>query len=109
MQMQAFQHSQQVPGARQPKGLFRETSVERPMLTRVRWNVDSKILDKKDRELASSTFDGPVTETSPAVAFRMILKPKALDQYKDGSCFASAKGRGYIELRCLQPKPVHCC
>ena len=36
--------------------------------------------------------------------FKMILKARPADNHRGGAGFATAKGRGYIELKCLAPE-----
>jgi len=65
---------------------------------RIRWTVDARKLVSTDREHASPSFDLSFGEP---VQFKMIMRPKVINNEKGGCCFKKARGRGKILLRCL--------
>lgn len=65
---------------------------------RVRWTVDARKLSSSDREHVSPPFD---LSCGGPCEFKMIIKPKVVSEEKGGASFKKAKGRGYIQLRCL--------
>jgi len=62
---------------------------------RVRWTVDSRKLNSLDREHVSPEFqlgDGPEF-------FKMVMKPKEMEEGRGGASFRRAKGKGTVQLR----------
>merc|ERR1712003_52743 len=51
-----------------------------------------------DREVVSPPFD--VAFARPVV-FKLVVRPKQSHALRRGACFKTAKGRGVVELRCL--------
>eukprot|EP00928_Gymnodinium_smaydae_P026775 TRINITY_DN20921_c0_g1_i1.p2 TRINITY_DN20921_c0_g1~~TRINITY_DN20921_c0_g1_i1.p2 ORF type:complete len:521 (-),score=110.81 TRINITY_DN20921_c0_g1_i1:2027-3532(-) len=65
---------------------------------RVRWTVDSRKLKSKDTEAVSPPFE--LAFDKPA-DFKLLLRPRITSDAKGGACFKAARGRGTVELRCL--------
>merc|ERR1719181_956598 len=65
---------------------------------RIRWTVDSRKLKSSDREAVSPNFE---VSCGGTIAFKMVLKPKAMDSNKGGACFKKSRNKGYVELRCV--------
>jgi len=84
-------------GPRRAIALQRAFSVA-SSIYRIRWTVDARKLVSTDREHASPTFDLSFGEN---LQFRMIMRPKVINNEKGGCCFKKARGRGRILLRCL--------
>lgn len=59
------------------------------------WPVAAQKLQGKDKQIVSPTF-----ELLPDIAFRLMVKAKAIGEGKGQASFRKAKGRGYIELKC---------
>eukprot|EP00403_Amphidinium_massartii_P000028 CAMPEP_0178373984 /NCGR_PEP_ID=MMETSP0689_2-20121128/2144_1 /TAXON_ID=160604 /ORGANISM="Amphidinium massartii, Strain CS-259" /LENGTH=454 /DNA_ID=CAMNT_0019993943 /DNA_START=29 /DNA_END=1389 /DNA_ORIENTATION=+ len=81
-----------------PLPLQRAYSVTNTGLLRVRWAVDGKILRSSDREKVSPDFE---LAPGQGLRFRMVMKALTVSQEKGGGSFQRAKGKGTIELRCL--------
>jgi len=65
---------------------------------RVRWTVDARKLKSKDTEAVSPSFE---LSFEGNVAFKMLLRPRVTSESKGGASFKKARGRGVVELRCL--------
>lgn len=66
---------------------------------RVSWTVDSRKLKSMDREYVSPMFE---LDFVGFVLFRMVLRPATVHDNKGGHCFKRSKGRGSVELKCLE-------
>mmetsp|Transcript_8945 Transcript_8945/g.26295 ORF Transcript_8945/g.26295 Transcript_8945/m.26295 type:complete len:432 (+) Transcript_8945:68-1363(+) len=65
---------------------------------RIRWTVDARRLKSTDREAVSPMFE--LSCTVP-VQFKMVIRPKVVSNVRGGASFKKAKGKGAVELRCL--------
>merc|ERR1712203_252231 len=63
---------------------------------RVRWTVDARKLKSTDREKVSPLFE---LGCGPEFQFRMVMRPKKMDDNRGGACFKRARGRGTVELK----------
>mmetsp|Transcript_10539 Transcript_10539/g.23992 ORF Transcript_10539/g.23992 Transcript_10539/m.23992 type:complete len:381 (-) Transcript_10539:102-1244(-) len=81
-----------------PLPLQRAFSTTNAALLRVRWTVDGKILKSTDREKVSPEFE---LASGQGLRFRMVMKALSVSSEKGGGSFQRAKGKGTIELRCL--------
>lgn len=63
---------------------------------KVRWPVDAKKLQCRDKQIVSPTF-----EVAPGCFFKLMLKANAVGdgRYQEG--FRKARGRGSVELKCV--------
>lgn len=70
---------------------------------RIWWVLDSKKLASSDREAVSPSFK--LTIGSQAVSFKLMIKPigagVGVASARGGSSFKKAKGKGFIQVRCL--------
>merc|ERR1712039_170934 len=67
---------------------------------RIRWTVDGRKLKSKDREAVSPSFE--IRLGRKEVNFKMVIRPKQVHDLRGGGSFKKAKGKGYVELRCLE-------
>jgi len=67
-------------------------------LDRIRWTVDARKLKSTDREAVSPMFE---LSFSKIVNFKILIRPKVVSSVRGGACFKKAKGKGSVELRCL--------
>merc|ERR1740139_242366 len=65
---------------------------------RVTWTVDARKLKSTDREAVSPPFELSFTRE---VQFKMVIRPKAVNEQRGGASFKKAKGKGSVWLRCL--------
>merc|ERR1711884_438263 len=63
---------------------------------RIRWTVDARKLKTTDREAVSPTFDLGVGSD---VQFKMVMRPRKIDDGRGGASFKKAKGKGSVQLR----------
>jgi len=68
---------------------------DRPL--KVSWPVDSRRLRCKDKQIVSPAF-----EVCPGCSFKLMLKPKAMGDRKHQEGFQSARGWGFVELKCVE-------
>eukprot|EP00405_Crypthecodinium_cohnii_P013554 CAMPEP_0206444744 /NCGR_PEP_ID=MMETSP0324_2-20121206/15087_1 /ASSEMBLY_ACC=CAM_ASM_000836 /TAXON_ID=2866 /ORGANISM="Crypthecodinium cohnii, Strain Seligo" /LENGTH=354 /DNA_ID=CAMNT_0053912811 /DNA_START=95 /DNA_END=1159 /DNA_ORIENTATION=+ len=80
--------------------LQRNCSTTRPFLHRITWRVDERKLKSTDREHVSPMF--LVHFANKDVQFKIVIQPKATNEQRGGASFKKAKGKGYVELRCLE-------
>lgn len=73
-------------------------------INRIHWTVDARKLKTNDTEAVSPSFD---LAFEGAVAFKMILRPRMTSETKGGASFKKARGRGTVELRCLDSVEGH--
>lgn len=66
---------------------------------RVRWTVDARKLKTSDREAVSPLFE---LSFSQPVQFKMVIRPKCVHELRGGASFKKAKGKGTVEMRCLE-------
>lgn len=67
-------------------------------LDRIRWTVDARKLKSTDREAVSPMFE---LSFSKIVNFKILIRPKVISSVRGGASFKKAKGKGSVELRCL--------
>jgi len=65
---------------------------------RIRWTVDARKLKTTDREAVSPTF--PLACGSPT-EFKLVIRPKKIEDARGGACFRKARGKGTVQLRIL--------
>lgn len=65
---------------------------------RIRWTVDARKLKSTDREAVSPSFD---LSLGVPLQFKMVVRPKVVNEGRGGASFKKAKGKGAVELRCL--------
>jgi len=82
-----------------PPVLARTQSVTQPHVQRVRWRIDARKLKATDREHVSPVFS---VQFARDVQFKVVIRPKAIHESRGGNSFKKAKGRGTVELRCLE-------
>jgi len=68
-------------------------------LERIRWTVDARKLKSTDREAVSPMFE--LSFCSKIVNFKILIRPKVISSVRGGASFKKAKGKGSVELRCL--------
>jgi len=66
----------------------------------LRWTADAKKLKSSDREAVSPEFQ-LIFQQEQAVKFKMVIRPTAVSTVRGGMAFRKARGKGSIELRCL--------
>lgn len=66
---------------------------------RIRWTVDARKLKGTDREAVSPGFE---LSFRRFVTFKMVIRPKQVHDLRGGASFKKAKGKGSVELRCLE-------
>ncbi|CAJ1454262.1 unnamed protein product [Effrenium voratum] len=66
---------------------------------RIHWTVDAKVLKSSDREKVSPPFE--VSMGGKEVQFKMCLRPTVTSESRGGASFRKAKGKGTVDLRCL--------
>jgi len=67
---------------------------------RIWWTVDARKLASSDREAVSTAFN--LGLPSGPAQFKIIIRPTVVSTDRRGSCFKKAKGKGSVELRCLE-------
>jgi len=90
-------------------GLGRLSS-ERDVVQHFVWRVDARKLRSSDRRAASPVFSLRLSgsaECEPA-QFKILIRPTSVAETKGGSSFKKAKGRGALELNCLQSLDPGC-
>jgi hypothetical protein len=65
---------------------------------RIRWTVDARKLKTTDREAVSPTFH--LSCGSP-MEFKLVIRPKKIEDARGGACFRKARGKGTVQLRIL--------
>mmetsp|Transcript_106438 Transcript_106438/g.266735 ORF Transcript_106438/g.266735 Transcript_106438/m.266735 type:complete len:389 (+) Transcript_106438:92-1258(+) len=65
----------------------------------IRWTVDAKKLNSSDREAVSPSFG---LEVGKPAMFKLKIKPKKVHDLRGGASFKKAKGKGSVELLCLE-------
>lgn len=65
---------------------------------RVWWTVDARKLKSADTAGVSPPFD---LLLGRPVTFRLMIRPKTISTARGGASFKKAKGKGTVELRCL--------
>jgi len=63
----------------------------------VDWPVDAATLKKHDKQIIS-----PSMEIAPGFTLKAMLKPRAIGDRKNQASFHRARGRGFIELKCVE-------
>eukprot|EP00931_Biecheleriopsis_adriatica_P041965 TRINITY_DN23922_c0_g1_i2.p1 TRINITY_DN23922_c0_g1~~TRINITY_DN23922_c0_g1_i2.p1 ORF type:complete len:418 (+),score=100.47 TRINITY_DN23922_c0_g1_i2:43-1254(+) len=86
------------PEAPRPPALQRVFSVA-SSIYRVHWTVDARVLRGTDREKVSPPFD--LSVGGVGCEFKMVIRPAASSDARGGHSFKKAKGKGTVELRCL--------
>jgi len=66
----------------------------------LRWTADANKLKSTDRDAVSPAFQ-LTFQQEQAVEFKMVIRPTAVSNVRGGMSFKNAKGKGSIELRCL--------
>lgn len=66
----------------------------------VDWPVDAATLKKHDKQIIS-----PSIEIAPGFTLKAMLKPRAIGDRKNQASFHRARGRGFIELKCVEGSP----
>jgi len=66
---------------------------------RIHWTVDAKVLKSSDREKVSPPFE--VSMGGKEIQFKMCLRPTVTSESRGGASFRKAKGKGTVDLRCL--------
>lgn len=75
---------------------------------RIHWTVDAKVLKSSDREKVSPPFE--VSMGGKEIQFKMCLRPTITSESRGGASFRKAKGKGTIDLRCLNEiDPANSC
>lgn len=69
---------------------------------RIWWIVDARKLKSSDREAVSPPFQLILPRALRPVQFKMILRPSSMHVARGGSSFKKARGRGSIQVRCLE-------
>merc|ERR1712232_1429239 len=77
------------------KNVLQRLDSEHTRTCRVRWTVDGKKLKSRDTEAVSPNFE--LGDNN----FMMLLRPRMTGEVKGGACFKKARGRGTVELKCL--------
>eukprot|EP00929_Paragymnodinium_shiwhaense_P092287 TRINITY_DN52162_c0_g1_i2.p1 TRINITY_DN52162_c0_g1~~TRINITY_DN52162_c0_g1_i2.p1 ORF type:complete len:473 (-),score=124.79 TRINITY_DN52162_c0_g1_i2:218-1636(-) len=67
-------------------------------IQRVRWTVDARKLKSKDTEAVSPPFE---LAFERSLEFKIVLRPRITSDTKGGASFKAARGKGVVELRCL--------
>lgn len=80
-----------------PLGVELDVNGLHPVL---RWTADARKLKSNDREAVSPEFQ-LTFQQEQAVKFKMVIRPTAVSTLRGGMAFKKAKGKGSIELRCL--------
>jgi len=65
---------------------------------RIRWTVDARKLKSTDREAASPTFH---LSCSSPMEFKLVIRPRKVEDSRGGACFRKARGKGTVQLRIL--------
>jgi len=65
---------------------------------RIRWTVDAKKLKTTDREAVSPTF---ILSCGSPMEFKLVIRPKKIEDCRGGACFRKARGKGTVQLRIL--------
>lgn len=71
----------------------------RSQVYRIWWTVDARKLKSSDREAVSPGF---ALGFPRPVQFKMVIRPSAVHGSRGGASFKKAKGKGSVELRCLE-------
>lgn len=75
---------------------------------RIHWTVDAKVLKSSDREKVSPPFE--VSMGGKEIQFKMCLRPTVTSESRGGASFRKAKGKGTVDLRCLNEiDPANSC
>jgi len=97
-------------GRRRPQSMEVEhDAAGRPW--RLWWTVDARKLEATNREAVSPKFE--LTLVSKPAQFNITLRPSAVHSGRGGASFRKAKGRGMVEVRCLEQleeaedRPLH--
>merc|ERR1719264_718397 len=67
---------------------------------RIWWVLDARKLSGSNREAVSPIFE--LVFATGLVQFKMILRSAVVDALRGGGSFKRAKGRGSVEVRCLE-------
>jgi len=67
---------------------------------RIWWTADARKLSSSDKEGASGAFN--LGLSSGPAQFKMIIRASVVSTERRGSCFKKAKGKGCVEVRCLE-------
>jgi len=67
-------------------------------IQRIRWTVDARKLKSKDTEAVSPPFE---LEFARVLSFKLVIRPRVTSDAKGGASFKAARGKGVVELRCL--------
>lgn len=106
-QQQQFAQSEAWHEASQDRSLPSSAAVakdRKEIIERTRWGkgcerlmytIDAKKLRSKDREDVSPIFK------VGAMSFKIILRPKVMDNNRGGAGFDTSGRRGYVELKCM--------
>jgi len=70
-----------------------------PQGNRISWTVEAGKLKTSNQQLVSDEFD---LFCMRPVKFKMILQARKMHNGRGGNMFKTAKGRGYVELKCLE-------
>ncbi|CAE7775002.1 PUS7 [Symbiodinium pilosum] len=89
-----------VPAAAAPRApvLQRAFSVN-SRIFRIHWTVDARVLKTSDREKVSPPFE--VSMDGIEIQFKLCLRPLLTSESRGGASFRKAKGKGTVDLRCL--------
>ena len=75
---------------------------------RIHWTVDARVLKTSDREKVSPPFE--VSMDGKEIQFKMCLRPSLTSESRGGASFRKAKGKGTVDLRCLNEiSPTRSC
>jgi hypothetical protein len=66
-----------------------------------KWFVSSKLLQTTNCQHYSPAFELPYGPSGQNIQFKMIIRPLVVHDKRGGSSFKKSKGRGIIQLRCL--------
>lgn len=98
----------------QPSLTIENTSTDK---VQVVWTARSHFLSSKDSHakpspefqlsLGSATAgpSSPASSSVPCVNFKILIQPKVHSHQKGGASFKKAKGRGYVEIQCMDVLP----
>jgi len=82
---------------------------ESPSRAKITWTTPARFLNSKDShayvssEFRLSLGAGPCPST--VARFKMMIYPKVHSNVKGGASFKKARGRGYLELSCMDTLP----
>mmetsp|Transcript_135758 Transcript_135758/g.378273 ORF Transcript_135758/g.378273 Transcript_135758/m.378273 type:complete len:163 (-) Transcript_135758:148-636(-) len=78
--------------------ILQQTLHKAGSLERICWPVDAKKLMSTDKEAVSPMFQ---LCFSKIVNFKILIRPKVISSVRGGASFKKARGKGVVQLRCL--------